>query len=67
MCCEGCLDEGLCSACQAEQEQETDQEHESDEASESPSASAESAAACDEDGNDAAVQPDCVGETALPA
>ncbi|HVX63244.1 MAG TPA: hypothetical protein VHC19_21665, partial [Pirellulales bacterium] len=67
MCCEGCLDEGLCSACQADQEQETDQEHESDEASEIPSASAEFAAAHDGDGNDAAVQPECLGETALPA
>ena len=57
MCCEGCLDEGLCSACQAEQEQETDQEHESDEAIEIPSASEEFTAAVDRDGNDATVQP----------
>jgi hypothetical protein len=67
LCCEGCLDEGLCSACQADQEKETDEEHANDETNESSNAADESAASADGGRNDVAVRPDGVGETALPA
>ena len=67
MYCEGCLDEGLCSACKAEQEEQTDEEHESDETNESSSLAVEVAALHGREGNDIAVQPDGLGETALSA
>lgn len=65
MCCTGCLDEGLCSACQAEEEEETDEEHESDETTEISNVAIESACSFDSGGNDVTVQSRGVGETAL--
>jgi hypothetical protein len=65
MCCAGCLDEGLCSACQAEEEEETDEEHESDETTEISNVAIESACSFNSGRNDVTVQPDGLGETAL--
>lgn len=67
MFCDECLINRLCSACQAEPEDETDEEHESDETNENSNVAGETACSDDSGRNDVAVQPDGVGETALSA
>jgi hypothetical protein len=67
MFCDVCLNDGLCSACQAEQEEETDEEHESDETNEGSSVASETPCSDDSGRNDVAVQPDGLGQTALSA
>jgi hypothetical protein len=71
-CCQECLNDQLCSTCQAEQEEETDDEkedheEENDESTSGSLAGAGLAASADGSGACAEVQPDGLGEAALPA
>jgi hypothetical protein len=67
MFCDECLSNRLCSACQAEQEEETDEEPENDETNENSTVAIDSACGCDSSRNDVAIQPDGLGQTALSA
>lgn len=66
-CCQECLDDQRCSACQAEQEEESNDEEESDETAHITETLVESPATEDGDAKRIAIQPDGLGEAALRA